>query len=289
MEGRAISVTSLSLFRFDGLLPRLWVIGQMGAARLALRQERRALFWKLCGSGTGEGFTPRPNWGVWAILATWPDEATARAATATSPVWQRWRNRARESWTVFLSPLSARGAWAGVNPFLPDTAGPAPEGPLAALTRATVRPSRAMKFWDRVPNISATIGADPNVAFKIGIGEVPLLHQVTFSIWPDTSTMAAFARGDGPHGRAIKAVRDGNWFDEELYARFRLLGAVGTWGGADPLKTLTQRPDATGRTPPRDRLPSDRAAAIQTPSNSPSTDGPSQGFPQEIPALTVQR
>ena len=237
-EGRAIAVTSLSLFRFDGALPRLWVIGQMAAARYALRQERRALFWKLCGSGTGEGFTPRPNWGVWAILAVWPDETAARSATATSPVWRRWRARAAESWTVFLDPVSARGRWAGVNPFLPDGPPGDVSGPLAALTRATVRPARALRFWSRVPSISAVIGRDPNVAFKIGIGELPLLHQVTFSVWPDAASMAAFARGDGPHARAIRAVRDGNWFDEELYARFRPLGSAGTWNGADPLAHL---------------------------------------------------
>lgn len=210
----------------------------MGFARLALRQEKRALFWKLCGSGTGEGFTPRPNWGVWAILAVWPDEATARRATGSSPVWARWRARSDESWTIFLDPLSARGRWAGVNPFLPDAPAAEQTGPMAALTRATVRPTKAMRFWDRVPSISAMIGSDPNVAFKIGIGELPLLHQVTFSIWPDTASMAAFARGDGPHGRAIRAVREGNWFNEELYARFRLLGAVGSWHGVDPLAGL---------------------------------------------------
>lgn len=226
---------SLSLFRFDGLGPRLWVIGQMGAARFALRHESKALFWKLCGSGTGEGFTPRPNWGVWAILAVWPDEATARARTVTSPVWQRWAGRATESCSIFLTPLSARGSWSGVNPFVPETDPQAPAGPLAVLTRATVKPNRALRFWNRVPDISAVIGQDPNVMFKIGIGEVPLLHQITFSVWPDTETMAHFARGDGPHGRAIKAVRDEGWFTDELYARFRVLGAVGQWNGQSPL------------------------------------------------------
>jgi spheroidene monooxygenase len=226
---------SLSLFRFNGLGPRLWVIGQMGAARFSMRGETKALFWKLCGSGTGEGFTPRPNWGVWAILAVWPDEATARDRTATSPVWQRWRAHASESCSIFLSPLSARGSWSGVNPFVPETDPQAPEGPLAALTRATVKPSRALRFWNRVPDISAVIGQDPNVLFKIGIGEVPLLHQVTFSIWPDAAAMAHFARGDGPHGRAIKAVRDEGWFTDELYARFRVLGAEGLWNGQSPL------------------------------------------------------
>jgi spheroidene monooxygenase len=47
--------------------------------------------------------------------------------------------------------------------------------------------------------------------------------------------MAAFARADGPHARAIRAVRAENWFREELYARFRILGDAGTWNGQSPL------------------------------------------------------
>ena len=51
--------------------------------------------------------------------------------------------------------------------------------------------------------------------------------------------MAAFARDmAGPHAQAIKAVRDGNWFREELYARFHILGDSGTWGGVHPLERL---------------------------------------------------
>jgi spheroidene monooxygenase len=73
------------------------------------------------------------------------------------------------------------------------------------------------------------------VIFKIGIGEVPLLHQVTFSIWPDAEAMANFARGDGPHGRAIRAVREEGWFTEELYARFSIVDDWGTWEGKSPL------------------------------------------------------
>ncbi len=231
---------TLSLFRFQGLGQTLWVIGQMAAARLALRREPHLMFWKLCGSGTGEGFTPKPNWGVWAILAVWPDEATAHARIAQSPVWRRWRAHAVEACSVYMAPLSARGSWAGVNPFIPETHAADPDrpaGPLAVLTRASVKPSRALRFWRRVPGISAVIGADPNVLFKIGIGEVPLLHQITFSIWPDAATMAHFARGDGPHGRAITAVRAEGWFSDELYARFRVLGAEGGWNGVALLDT----------------------------------------------------
>ena len=75
-----------------------------------------------------------------------------------------------------------------------------------------------LAFWRRVPAISRRIGADANVVFKIRIGEMPLRNQVTFSVWPDLAAMAAFARKDGPHADAIRAVRDGNWFAEVLCA-----------------------------------------------------------------------
>lgn len=209
----------------------------MALARPRRNWSGKASFVKLCGSGTGEGFTPRPNWSVWAIFAVWPDLDRARAEVADHPVFARWRRRADEAWTVFLSPFSARGTWAGVNPLadLSSAATDHPEAPIAALTRASVRPRFAPSFWKQVPDISARIGADPNVLFKIGIGEVPLLHQVTFTIWPDAASMAGFARKLGPHAEAMRAARDGGWFSEELYARFHVLGTAGRWGTSDPL------------------------------------------------------
>lgn len=208
----------------------------MGLARPQMRRLEAAKFWKLCGSGTGEGFTPIPNTGVYAILAVWPDLDTARAQCSDAAIYRKYMNHSQENWTVFLEATSSRGSWAGSNPF--DATTQTTNGPIAVLTRATVRPLKALGFWRRVPNISAVIGADKNVAFKIGIGEVPLLHQVTFSIWPDTQSMAAFARKDGPHARAIQAVRDGNWFREELYARFSVIETRGSWHGHSPLAGL---------------------------------------------------
>ena len=229
---------SLSFFRFASPAARLWALAMMGAARLMLPRVPDIGFWKLCGSGTGEGFTPIPNTAIYAILATWPDEATARDRIATARVFRRYHARAVEAWTVFLEPASSRGAWSGDTPFRPS--GRLPDGPLAALTRATVRPGVLFKFWGQTPAISDVIGSDPNVAFKIGIGEVPWMQQVTFSIWPSKSAMAAFARASGPHAQAIKAVREGQWFREELYARFRIAGDTGTWGGASPLDNLVR-------------------------------------------------
>ncbi|MGY6547609.1 MAG: spheroidene monooxygenase [Roseinatronobacter sp.] len=226
-----MQTVTLSLFRFESLITRLWVIGQMGTARLILPRVPGLDFWKLCGSGTDEGFTPRPNWGTWAILCAWQDRDCAEAGMQARP-FTAWRAKADEACTLFLEPYSARGAWAGRAPFKPE--GDSPQGPIAAMTRATVKPARALRFWGRVPDIQARVGRDPNVLFKIGIGEVPLLHQITFSVWPDAHSMADFARR-GAHAEAIRTVRDEGWFNEELYARFRISGTQGTWQGRRPL------------------------------------------------------
>lgn len=232
-EGRAIQVVSISFFRFGGAMARLWAFTQMGVARIALARAEGMNFWKLCGSGVGEGFTPLPNTGVYAILAAWDDQPTAQRQIAALGVFKAYRKRANECWTVFLAPSSSRGSWSGVQPFdaWADTDG----APIAALTRASIRPRAMMRFWGKEPPISKAIGANDSVLFKIGIGEAPLVRQVTFSIWPDASAMAAFARS-GPHAEAIRAVREGDWFSEELYARFRVVGDDGAWGGRSPLK-----------------------------------------------------
>ncbi|MCK0167688.1 spheroidene monooxygenase [Jannaschia sp. S6380] len=226
---------TISFYRFASLRDRVWAFAMMALAPRRLRQVPDLGFWKLCGSGTGEGFTPVPNTAVFAILATWPDADTARRRIASALPFTRYRARAVEDWTVILTPTAARGDWSGRRPF--DPAPATSDGPLAALTRATIRPRRLWRFWRRVPEISRMIGRDPDVAFKIGIGEIPWLHQVTFSIWPDAAAMARFARR-GHHAEAIRAVREGDWFREELYARFAIHSDLGTWNGTSPLAAL---------------------------------------------------
>lgn len=99
------------------------------------------------------------------------------------------------------------------------------------LTRATVRLRHLLRFWRQTPDISATVREQTHLLFKIGMGEVPWIQQVTFSVWDDPQAMTAFAYGSRSHGEAVRRVRDGGWFREELYARFRVLGCEGTWNG----------------------------------------------------------
>lgn len=233
-------VTSLSVFRFDTFRARLWAFGQMGLARRSIAASPGIGFWKLFGTGGGESFRPRPNFGVYAILATWPSEEHARRAIAEGAVFCRYRAHAAESWTVYLATASVRGAWDRCEPFekAPDVA---LEAPFAILTRASIRPLKARAFWRGAPDIDGRTAEEPAILFKRGMGEVPWLRQVTFSIWSDLEAMKAFAYRHPFHRQAALHARERNWFSEELFARFRVLGAEGRWGGCDPLAACPPR------------------------------------------------
>jgi spheroidene monooxygenase len=226
-------VVSLSVFRFEGAGAKLWAFGQMGWARGPLKRTPGIGFAKLMGTGSGYNFDPWPNLAVWAILATWPDLPTARAGMEDG-VLARFRDRAAEQFTTWLAPIHSTGRWSGYAPF--EVVHPAtPPAPIAVLTRASVKPRHAREFWRKVPAINAQIGAEPAMRFRMGMGEVPWLHQVTFSIWETAEAMRAFAYRGAGHRTAIAEVRAGDWFSEELFARFAVLGGEGTWEGRDPL------------------------------------------------------
>jgi spheroidene monooxygenase len=109
------SVT-LSLFRFGSVPARLWAFSPDGDCPIRAEAIRDLQTFKLCGSGTGEGFTPIPNTAVYAILATWPDHDAARRAMFGTSVFRAYRAMPDEALTIFLTPASARGKWAGTSP-----------------------------------------------------------------------------------------------------------------------------------------------------------------------------
>ena len=225
-------IVAISFFRFEGVFQKLWAFSQMGFARKKLKKIKQISFFKLFGSGIGEGFTPYPNTSVYAILSVWNNLGEAENNIEEREIYENYRTHSIENWTVFLSPISSKGYWDKTNPFKPNkNEFKKKDHLLAALTRATIKPKIMLKFWSKVPAISKVIGNDKNVLFKMGLGEIPWFHQVTFSIWPNAKTMADFARKDGPHAKAIKSVREGNWFSEELYARFEVKKAIGKWCG----------------------------------------------------------
>lgn len=207
-------------------------------------------FYKLLGSGSGEGFTPIPNFGVYAILAVWPNLDQARCQVEGNTIFEAYRKRSVEAANIYLKPYNVRGKWDGKNPFevtRDENPGPAPE-PIGVITRATIKSNSLFSFWKNAPAISKETVND-DIIFKIGIGEVPWFHQVTFSIWTDKSAMMRFAYANGTcHGRAAKDAINKKWFSEELFARFSVVGTNGSWNrkSLDHLRTLNlQNPAPT--------------------------------------------
>ncbi len=228
----------LSVFRFDRVWDRSWALGQMLAARRPLARLEGLRFYKQFGSGSGNGFVPVPNTAVWGLLTTWPNLDHARRQWRRAPVFQRYRDHATEAVTLFLKPIRSWGQWDGQAPFGDGVLEPDdPHGPVAVITRASVKLRCLPQFWRHAPGIDRAVGASDGVLFHVGLGDVPLVHQVTVSVWRSPTAMKDFAYGLGPHRDAVRAMRAGKWFKEELFARFRVLDSDGTWQGRDPLRT----------------------------------------------------
>ena len=216
---------------------RVWAFNQMGSARRALGQVEGLRFWKLLGTGHGRGFSLRPDFSRYGLLAVWEHRAAANAFFERSTLVAGYRSHAREVWTAYLETSSAHGAWSGVNPFLPAGAHNG-SGPVAVLTRASIRWSRLRAFWRAVPQTTVALDRAGGLLASIGTGETPVVRPATFSLWRSTADLEAYAYQAQEHVAVIRRRQDEGWYTEELFARFRPIESTGTWNGTDPLQGL---------------------------------------------------
>src|SRR4051812_1499954 len=209
----------------------------MGLNRILLRGMPGLHFWKLLGSARGLAF------GAWnprryGLFTVWDSPAALDAFERESPLMATYRRRADELWAVRLKPISWHGAWGGVNPFANATPA-APlrpdEGPLAILTRATIRPLRVRAFRAAARQVNVELAQHPGLLAAIGMGEAPLFIQATFSLWASPRAVRGFAYGGPEHITAMRRKDSQNWYSEELFARFQPIAAYGTWDGVNPL------------------------------------------------------
>jgi hypothetical protein len=210
----------------------------MAFDRPVLRSTPGLSFWRLLGSGRGTSMSLGADLRRWALLAVWREERALEEFLKSSPVAARWRREARESWQVRLTPLASRGRWGGVEPFGPGIGGPPgpdPGGPVAVLTRASIRPSRLVAFYRSVPEVDRLLREQDGCLASVGVGEWPLARQATFSLWRDAGAVRDFAYRGHAHRGVVGRTRAENWYSEELFARFVPYDSEGTWNGADPL------------------------------------------------------
>jgi heme-degrading monooxygenase HmoA len=217
---------------------RRWGLAQMGTSPGTLKGVPGLRFFQLLGSGAANGFGFLPNLDRYGFLGVWDSAEAATTFFEAHPLWADYQRRSAETWTAQLAPLRSHGLWNKTNPFdYKDEHATEAEatGPVAVLTRASIRLRRAWRFWGFVEPTSRALAEAPGVRLAIGLGELPLVRQATFSVWDSAVAMQQYAYRDERHREVIQLTRREGWYGEELFARFRVLGSYGTVDGKSPL------------------------------------------------------
>jgi hypothetical protein len=191
--------------------------------RFPLWRSKKIGFWKLMGSGRNGSFDIHPDLNQWAILFTSNDQATSMPSFINA--YCRFFRCAIKQF--IMQPIEGHGLWDGKQIF-----GALPKlnsyhGPVAVLTRATIRLGRLKNFWKNVSHVAEKLNAADGFIISYGIGELPLIKQATFSVWQDTASMKSFAYNMQEHTDVIRKTRSENWYKEEMFVRFRIISVTG--------------------------------------------------------------
>jgi hypothetical protein len=223
------AVVSLHLYGVDGLAMAR-AVGRMAVDRGAVRRIPGATFVKMLGTGSGRTFTTRdadPH--HWGALICWGDaEGPGRYEASRSH--DAWSHLAREQARILMRPLTSRGTWARRTPF----GDPLPhkwDGPVAAITRARIKPGQWRSFTSAVPPVSHDLRQVDGLRLALGIGEAPVGLQGTFSLWERGSALSEFAHRRSPHQEVVRRTAEAGWYAEELFARLAVLDVSGAYDG----------------------------------------------------------
>lgn len=232
-------IVSLTIVRYRKLFIPFALLA-MAIHRLPMMLQKGCSFYKLLGSGKNGTFDLKPDWQQWSLMACWDTQSSFDQFYKRSFVSSWWKLLCSDRWTILCEPLQSHGQWSGKEPFGKSTSNKI-SGPVAVLTRATIRFNRLKNFWANVDTVANMMSKAPGYITSFGIGEAPVYRQATFSVWKSIDDVKAFAYQSPEHAEVIKKTRNENWYSEELFARFKPLASFGTLNGTDPLNGLLNK------------------------------------------------
>ena len=206
----------------------LWGLSRYVIGRFSLRNIPGLQFFKVLGSGFEGGFSTKPSLHKQGLFCVFNSEEHAKQFRTHSTLIQSYLRHSREFFAVTLNAFSTRGSWA--NTQLDITAKAPVSGPIASLTRASIKPLKASAFWKNAQPAEVSINQSEGVLLSAGLGEAPYLRQATFTIWEDETALNAYAQ-QGAHLAAIKAAYGQQYFSESMFTRFKPSEMEGTWRG----------------------------------------------------------
>lgn len=208
----------LSFFTYS--TNKFWAFTQMQRAIPELKQQQGIHFFRTLGTGAGKGFSLWPDFSTYALLTIWKSNADANAFLNNSQLMKSFVSRSSSQQHFSLHPLQSHGLWGETNPFEASQRPLQNHEQIGIITRATLRPSRLLEFWQSVPAASKAIQHAKGVLWYKGIGEWPMVQQATFSIWESLEDVKTFAYKSSAHANIVKKTRKRNWYKEDLFARF---------------------------------------------------------------------
>lgn len=211
----------------------LLALARLGLDRPGLNRTPGLVFWRLLGTGRGNNTGPGADLRRTALFAVWETEEALDRFLSDSHLARRWQ-RADESWHVRLRAVGGHGRWRGVDP-LDGLERGAATGPIAIITRADVRRASWRAFRVAAQEVDDELHRADGLIDVVGIGEAPIGRLATFSLWESTDAVRKFAYTMPRHQQVIDETRSGDWYREELFARFEPFASSGAWNGRDPL------------------------------------------------------
>ena len=109
MERHDSPLTSVTVFHFGGA-SKLWAFTMMARAPFLLRGVSGLRFSRMMGSGRGPGFTLRPDWSRYALLAVWENREAFDRFFSGSRFMRLYGKRSTRSSTLLLRTRSAHGS-----------------------------------------------------------------------------------------------------------------------------------------------------------------------------------
>lgn len=220
--------------------------------RIPLLLNKNISFFKLLGTSRKGRFLMKPDWHQWGIITVSNKAYECKEGNTKQlndpgkyllvremygPFIAGWFRLFKcETFTVFAEPLAGHGTWDGKPAFGKLPVHATHDGMIAILTRASIRLNKVRPFWKQVAPVEEELKNVKGLLTSFGMGELPFIKQVTFSVWENEAYMKTFAYGMKGHREAIENSKKHKWFSEEMYIRFRITGSFGTIGGIHPLE-----------------------------------------------------
>lgn len=227
----------ISFFKYKGRKNKWQALGRMGRPPLLNQYIEGLTFWKALGAGSGNGFSIWPDWSTFGLLTVFNSEKEANNFL-DSKIISEYIDTAETFSHVLMHSIKAHGQWSKQEPFNSEVTFDEAK-PIAVITRATIKPKLAYKFWRYVPSVSKSMNGHKGLIFSKGIGEWPIFMQATFSFWEKGKDMMDYAYSNKKHADMVKKTRELGWYSEELFSRFHPFEVRGNLIGSNKIYNTT--------------------------------------------------